>query len=96
MKPIEPKSGPEQVKRWWKAFRKGGDQEARNRLMEHYLPIVKYTAERLATKLPEEVETDDLISTGIFGLMDAISAFDERRGVKFETYCAARSGGHVG
>lgn len=90
MKATEAKAGADQVKQWWKAFRKGKDQEARNRLMEHYLPIVKYTAERLATKLPEEVDTDDLISTGIFGLMDAISAFDEKRGVKFETYCAPR------
>ncbi|MGA2265077.1 MAG: FliA/WhiG family RNA polymerase sigma factor [Phycisphaerae bacterium] len=80
----------DQVQQWWKAFRKNGDQESRNHLMEHYLPIVKYTAERLYSKLPEEVDIDDLISTGIFGLMDAIAAFDEKRGVKFETYCAPR------
>ncbi len=74
----------------WKKFRKAGDEDARNSLLERYLPIVKYAAERLHTKLPDEVELDDLISTGIFGLMDAIEAYDPGRGVKFETYCAPR------
>jgi RNA polymerase sigma factor for flagellar operon FliA len=45
--------------------------------------------------LPDEVETDDLISAGIFGLMDAINAFDLGRGVKFETYCAPRIRGAI-
>jgi len=90
MRTGETKATADQVQQWWKAFRKGKDPEARNRLLEHYLPMVKYTAERLYAKLPEEVDMDDLISTGIFGLMDAISAFDEKRGVKFETYCAPR------
>ncbi len=90
MKVNETKTSTDQVQQWWKAYRKDRDEEARNRLMEHYLPIVKYTAERLYSKLPNEVDMDDLVSTGIFGLMDAISAFDEKRGVKFETYCAPR------
>jgi RNA polymerase sigma factor for flagellar operon FliA len=58
--------------------------------MEHYMPLVKYSAERLWSRLPDGVELDDLISAGIFGLMDAISAFDLERGVKFETYCSTR------
>jgi RNA polymerase sigma factor for flagellar operon FliA len=90
MKTNEGKAAPQQVEQWWKAYRKAKAGEARNRLVEHYLPIVKYTAERLYAKLPEEVDLNDLISTGIFGLMDAIGAFDPRRGVKFETYCAPR------
>jgi RNA polymerase sigma factor for flagellar operon FliA len=64
-------------------------------LMEKYLPIVKYNAERIAAKLPDEVENDDLISAGVFGLMDAIEAFDLSRGVKFETYCAPRIRGAI-
>jgi RNA polymerase sigma factor for flagellar operon FliA len=63
--------------------------------MEHYRPLVKYTAERLRSKLPEKVELDDLISAGIFGLMDAIDAFDPTRGVKFETYCSPRVRGAI-
>jgi RNA polymerase sigma factor for flagellar operon FliA len=65
-------------------------QEYRNRLVEHYLPLVKYNGERIWARLPEGVELDDLISAGVFGLMDAIDAFDMTRGVKFETYCVPR------
>jgi RNA polymerase sigma factor for flagellar operon FliA len=63
--------------------------------MEQYLPIVKYNAERIRAKLPDEVDRDDLISAGVFGLMDAIDAFDLGRGVKFETYCAPRIRGAI-
>ena len=55
-----------------------------------YLPLVKYNGERIWARLPEGVELDDLISAGVFGLMDAIDAFDLTRGVKFETYCVPR------
>mgnify|MGYP001975695301 CR=1 FL=1 len=58
--------------------------------MENYFPLVKYHGERVWSRLPEGVELDDLISAGIFGLMDAIKAFDLSRGVKFETYCVPR------
>ena len=63
--------------------------------MEYYRDLVKYCAERLHNKLPDKVELDDLISAGIFGLMDAINAFDPSRGVKFETYCAPRIKGSI-
>jgi len=95
MKLKQERATAEEVKNWWKDFKKTGCEEARNRLLEHYLPIVKYTAERLHTKLPDEVEVDDLISSGIFGLMDAVKAFDVNRGVKFETYCAQRIRGAI-
>src|SRR5688572_25699016 len=62
----------------------------RNRLVEQYLPLVKYNGERIWSRLPEGVDLDDLISAGVFGLMDAINAFDMSRGVKFETYCVPR------
>jgi RNA polymerase sigma factor for flagellar operon FliA len=79
----------------WRQFKKQGGDELRNLLMERYLPVVKYNAERIYAKLPDEVELDDLISAGIFGLMDAIEAFDLARGVKFETYCAPRIRGAI-
>jgi RNA polymerase sigma factor for flagellar operon FliA len=63
--------------------------------MKHYMHLVKYAAERLYSKLPDKVELDDLISAGIFGLMDAIDAFDPARGVKFETYCSPRIRGSI-
>jgi RNA polymerase sigma factor for flagellar operon FliA len=83
------------VEAMWKDFFKTHSEQARNRLMEHYLPIVKYTAERVYVKLPDKVEVDDLISAGIFGLMDAIDAYDPERGVKFATYCTPRIRGAI-
>jgi len=86
---------PQTVHKWWKQFARSRKDAIRNRLIEHYLHLVRYTAERLYAKLPEEVELDDLISAGTFGLVDAINAFDLSRGVKFETYCAQRIRGAI-
>lgn len=83
------------VQRLWVEFKKKPSRPLRNELMEHYLSLVKYNAERISAKLPDEVETDDLISAGIFGLIDAINSFDLTRGVKFETYCAPRIRGAI-
>ncbi len=75
----------------WKQFKKDtSNLPLRNALMERYLPLVRYNAERVWAKLPEGVDLNDLISAGVFGLMDAILAFDLERGVKFETYCVPR------
>ena len=60
----------------WEQFHKTRDENSRNLLMEHYRTLVRYCAERLHSKLPDKVELDDLISAGIFGLMDAIDKFD--------------------
>lgn len=79
----------------WRKFRATGADDIRNRLIEHYLYLVRYNAERIGAKLPDEVDVDDLMSVGIFGLVDAIDAFDLDRGVKFETYCAARIRGAI-
>ena len=79
----------------WIEFHKTHDDSSRNLLMEHYRYLVKYIAERLHSKLPDKIEVDDLISAGIFGLMDAIDAFDPLRGVKFETYCSPRIKGSI-
>src|SRR5688572_14802119 len=75
----------------WKRYKEDPtNKEYRNLLVENYLPLVKYNGERIWARLPEGVELDDLVSAGIFGLMDAIEAFDLTRGVKFETYCVPR------
>jgi RNA polymerase sigma factor for flagellar operon FliA len=78
------------VQQLWKDYRANPTIERRNQLIERYLPLVKYNAERIWSRLPEGVDLDDLISAGVFGLMDAIDAFDLGRGVKFETYCVPR------
>lgn len=66
------------------------NQLLRNKLIERFLPLVRYNAERVWAKLPDGVDLNDLISAGVFGLIDAIEAFDLDRGVKFETYCVPR------
>jgi RNA polymerase sigma factor for flagellar operon FliA len=82
---------PDDVAQLWAEFKEDpSNQELRNRLVEIYLPLVKYNGERIWSRLPEGVELDDLVSAGVFGLMDAIDAFDLSRGVKFETYCVPR------
>ena len=79
----------------WADYTRTRSDALRNALIEKYLPIVRYSAERIHAKLPDEVELDDLISVGVFGLMDAIAAFDPERGIKFETYCAPRIRGAI-
>jgi RNA polymerase sigma factor for flagellar operon FliA len=83
------------LEKLWKTFIKTRDECCRNLLMEHYSPLVRYAAERVHSKLPDKVDVDDLISAGIFGLMDAIDAFDPSRGVKFETYCLSYIRGSI-
>jgi RNA polymerase sigma factor for flagellar operon FliA len=78
------------VPQLWRDYRASPTVALRNQLVERYLPLVKYNAERIWSRLPDGVELDDLISAGVFGLMDAIDAFDLERGVKFETYCVPR------
>ena len=78
------------IQQIWKDYRATPTVELRNRLLEYFLPLVKYNAERIWSRLPDGVELDDLISAGTFGLMDAVDAFDLDRGVKFETYCVPR------
>ena len=85
----------EKIMKVWVQYKKNSTEELRNILLERYLTIVKYNAERIYAKLPDEVELDDLISAGVFGLIDAIAAFDLSRGVKFETYCAPRIRGAI-
>jgi RNA polymerase sigma factor for flagellar operon FliA len=79
----------------WVQYKRRPTDEFRNLLVENYLPLVRYHAERVAAKLPGMIDINDLMSAGIFGLMDAISKFDLERGIKFETYCATRIRGSI-
>lgn len=83
------------IREVWKEYHRTHAESVRNYLMEKYLPLVRYNAERIYQRLPDEVDIQDLMSAGLFGLMDAIDAFDLDRGVKFETYCAPRIRGAV-
>lgn len=83
------------TKEVWKRFQKDHEDVVRNYLVEKYLPLVRYNAERICKRLPDEVDIDDLIQAGTFGLREAVASFDLERGVKFETYCANRIKGAI-
>ena len=74
----------------WESFKAHHDKESRDKLVEHYLPLVNIVAGRLAISLPPHIARDDLISSGFFGLMDAVERFDSSRANKFETYAGVR------
>ena len=74
----------------WERYKKSGSTSARNQLIEHYLPLGEHIAEQLYLKLPNSIEMDDLMSAGVFGLMDSIDAFDQRRNIKFERFAYRR------
>ena len=80
--PLKPALGPayNDIKDVWRAYKQSPTEPLRNVLMETYLHLVRYNAERVHVKLPDEVELDDLMSSGIFGLMDAINAFEASGG----------------
>ena len=79
----------------WAEYKTAPTEALRNQLVEKYLPLVRYVAERLATTLPSFVEVDDLASMGIFGLLDAIERFNPALGVKFKTYAMNRIRGSI-
>ena len=79
----------------WQDFKKTGDASLRERLILHYSPLVKYVAGRVGVGLPPNIEQADLVSYGIFGLIDAIEKFDLERAIKFETYAISRIRGAI-
>lgn len=83
------------VSAYWAAYKESADPIARETLILNYSPLVKYVAGRLSSNLPQTVDTSDLISYGVFGLIDAIEKFDLERGIKFETYAIARIKGAI-
>jgi len=78
----------------WKKFKQEKNEESRNairnEIVEHYLNLVGYVANRLAISLPPHIDRDDLFSSGYFGLMNAVERFEPGRGNKFETYAGIR------
>jgi RNA polymerase sigma factor for flagellar operon FliA len=79
----------------WVDFKSSGDKALRERLILHYSPLVKYVAGRVGVGLPPNIEQADLVSYGIFGLIDAIEKFDIERAIKFETYAISRIRGAI-
>ena len=82
--------GEKDVSALWLRYKDAKSVEVRNALAEHYLPLVKIVCGRLAVSLPPHLDRDDLLSSGFFGLLDAIDRFDPTRNIKFETYAGVR------
>ncbi len=74
----------------WLKYKETKSVDLRNALAEHYLPLVRLVCGRLAMSLPPHLDRDDLLSSGFFGLLDAIDRFDPARNIKFETYAGVR------
>lgn len=79
----------------WNQYKTNPSVDGRNALVERYLYIVDYYAQRIHATLPGEVELGDIKAEGVFGLLDAIEGYDLRRGVKFETFCVPRIRGAI-
>jgi len=79
----------------WDKYNKSSDQSIRDFFVLKYAPLVKYVAGKVSMGMPHNIEFDDLVSYGIFGLLDAISKFDPARGIKFKTYAMTRIRGAI-
>ena len=79
----------------WNAYWDGRGAEARERIILQYIPLVKYVVGRLAISLPHFLTSEDMISYGVVGLIDAIERYEAGRNVKFSTYAIARIRGAI-
>lgn len=79
----------------WVEYKQSGDRRVRDRLILRYSPLVKFVAGRVAAGLPHSIDQADLVSYGMFGLIDAIEKFDASRNIKFETYAITRIKGAI-
>ncbi|MFD8011935.1 MULTISPECIES: RNA polymerase sigma factor WhiG [unclassified Streptomyces] len=83
-------AAPTSLEELWRSYKATGDERLREQLILHYSPLVKYVAGRVSVGLPSNVEQADFVSSGVFGLIDAIEKFDVERAIKFETYAITR------
>src|SRR5947207_5300414 len=84
-----------ELKDLWRRYKSSNDEQARERLVVAYSPLVKYVSGRMASGLPAHVEEADLISYGLVGLISAIERFEPEREIKFETYAITRIKGAI-
>ncbi len=79
----------------WKEYRKSHKQEIRDILIKQYAPLVKYVAGKISVGMPQNVDFDDLVGFGVFGLFDAVEKYDPEKHVKFKTYAVTRIRGAI-
>ena len=83
------------IDKLWISYTKNRDSETKDKLILEYTHLIKYVAGKLIIHIGHHVEFDDLLSYGIFGLIDAIDKFDVKKGAKFETYASLRIKGAI-
>jgi len=88
-------SKTEDMDNLWRIYFKSFNPAVKEKLLIHYLPVVKYVAGRMMLTLPNSVNYDDLVSAGTMGLLAAIDRFDISLGIKFETYVVPRIRGSI-
>ncbi len=79
----------------WEKYGKTSDPQLREYFILKYAPLVKYVAGKVAVGMPTNVEFDDLVGYGVFGLLDAIEKYDLNKNVKFNTYAVNRIRGAI-
>jgi RNA polymerase sigma factor for flagellar operon FliA len=84
-----------EVDQLWSEYKRTGTRLLRDHLIVRYSPLVKFVAGRVSAGLPHTIEESDLVSYGMFGLIDAIDKFDTSRNIKFETYAITRIKGAI-
>ncbi len=85
----------EELDALWKEYNKHNSQELKDKIIVGYSPLVKYIAGRVNMYLCNNVEFDDLVGYGVFGLIDAVNKFQLTKNVKFETYASLRIRGAI-
>lgn len=79
----------------WKEYKKTNSKVAKDKLLVEYAHLVKYIGNRIAINLPASVDRDDIVSSGILGLIKAVETFEPERGFKFETYASHKIRGAI-
>lgn len=79
----------------WREYRDSGSKISKDKLLVEYAHLVKYIAARIMINLPKHVDSNDLISAGIMGLIKAVETFEPERGFKFETYAGHKIRGAI-
>jgi RNA polymerase sigma factor for flagellar operon FliA len=83
------------VDKLWELYMQDKDPDIKNELLVHYIDLVKRIVRRIMPKYKEYNDSDDLVSCGIIGLIDALDKYDINYGVKFETYASTRIRGEI-
>ena len=83
------------IRSWWQSYQEAADQDSRQKLITHYLYLVKYAVGRMLVNLPKHLDPDDLIGYGLMGLIQSVEKFELARNVRFETFAMIRIRGAI-